>query len=206
VSKEFYDKYGKLVDCFSCNCIDPCSKSDIPLCSEGYVFFAKDKIADLEAKLAVADDCADRYWKQLGIVEEENTKLKQQLAEKEKEIEWLKEEKSMADNAYKILTKKLKEKEDDFGYINKISKELGLQNFDYEKQIAILKSSEKCLVENLKKADQDKISFCIEKLEKVKELLFEKAIEITGTSVDTVRLYSINEIFNNQIKQLKEMK
>ena len=52
MSKEFYDKYGKIVDCFSCNCIEPCSKSDSPLCSEGYVFFAKDKIADLETKLA----------------------------------------------------------------------------------------------------------------------------------------------------------
>ena len=55
------------------------------------------------------------------------------------------------------------------------------------------------------KANQDKISFCIEKLEKVKELLFSKAIQITGTSVDGVRLYSINEIFGDQIKQLKEM-
>lgn len=32
------------------------------------------QIADLEAKLAVADDCADRYWKQLGILEKEETK------------------------------------------------------------------------------------------------------------------------------------
>ncbi len=58
----------------------------------------------------------------------------------------------------------------------------------------------------LEQADQDKISFAVEQLEKVKELLFEKAIEITGTSVDSVRLYSINEIFSNQIKQLNEMK
>ena len=56
------------------------------------------------------------------------------------------------------------------------------------------------------KQHQDKISFCIEQLEKVKELLFEKAIEITGTSVDSVRLYTINEIFSNQIKELKEGK
>lgn len=46
----------------------------------------------------------------------------------------------------------------------------------------------------------------IEELNKVKELLLSKAIQITGTSVDGVRLYSINEIFSNQIKQLKEMK
>ena len=61
MSKEFYDKYGKLVGCFSCNCIEPCSKSDSPICSEGYVFFAKDKIADLEAKLAEEDEKIERY-------------------------------------------------------------------------------------------------------------------------------------------------
>ena len=43
--------------------------------------YAKRRIADLEAKLAVADDRADRYWKQLGVVENENKQLKQQLAE-----------------------------------------------------------------------------------------------------------------------------
>lgn len=61
MSKEFYDKYGKLVGCFSCNCIEPCSKSDSPICSEGYVFFAKDKIADLEAKLAEKEEKVERY-------------------------------------------------------------------------------------------------------------------------------------------------
>ena len=35
-----------------------------------------DRLNDLEAKLAVADNCADRYWKQLGVLEEENKKLK----------------------------------------------------------------------------------------------------------------------------------
>jgi hypothetical protein len=39
------------------------------------------KITELEAKLAVSDDCADRYWKQLVILEEENNQLKQRLKE-----------------------------------------------------------------------------------------------------------------------------
>jgi chromosome segregation ATPase len=48
-------------------------------------------IADLEAKLAVADDCADRYWKQLGVLENENKELKAKLAECEKgNHEWVK--------------------------------------------------------------------------------------------------------------------
>lgn len=45
--------------------------------------------------------------------------------------------------------------------------------------------------ENLKKQDQDKISFCIEKLEKVKEY----AIHIQGGLIDYI---------DNQIRQLKE--
>lgn len=39
----------------------------------------------LKEKLAESDDCADRYWKQLGVLEEENNQLKQQLADKKNE-------------------------------------------------------------------------------------------------------------------------
>ena len=40
-----------------------------------------------------------------------------------------------------------------------------MQNVDYEKQIALLKSSEKCLTERIKNQNQ----FAINELEKVKE-------------------------------------
>ena len=43
----------------------------------------------------------------------------------------------------------------------------------------------------------------IEALEKVRDLLFENAIQITGTSVDCVRLYTINQIFKQEIERLK---
>jgi hypothetical protein len=129
VSKEFYDKYGKLVDCFSCNCIEPCSKSDSPLCSEGYVFFAKDKIADLEVKLAESEE---------------------ELLQKEKKIEdlilcefvatILDFNKLSADNCR--LREQLAEKDDE------ITQRLVIQERDY---------------------NQDKISFAVEQLEKVKE-------------------------------------
>ena len=76
MSKEFYDKYGKLVDCFSCNCIEPCSKSDSPLCSEGYVFFAKDKIADLEAKLAESENKLGQYPYKNDVIEKQYEDLK----------------------------------------------------------------------------------------------------------------------------------
>lgn len=52
------------------------------------------KITDLEAELASANDCANRYWKQLAIVENENDQLKQQLVEKDAEIERVKQEKT----------------------------------------------------------------------------------------------------------------
>ena len=43
----------------------------------------------------------------------------------------------------------------------------------------------------------------IEELEKVRHLLFNSAIQITGTSVDCVRLYTINQIFKQEIEKLK---
>lgn len=43
----------------------------------------------------------------------------------------------------------------------------------------------------------------IEEVEKIRDLLFENAIQITGTSVDYVRLYTINQIFKQEIEKLK---
>lgn len=43
----------------------------------------------------------------------------------------------------------------------------------------------------------------IEELEKVRDLLFENAMEITGTSVACVRLYIINQIIKEEIEKLK---
>ena len=44
----------------------------------------------------------------------------------------------------------------------------------------------------------------IEALEKVRDLLFENAMDITGTSVACVRLYTINQIFKQEIERLKK--
>ena len=43
----------------------------------------------------------------------------------------------------------------------------------------------------------------IEALEKVRDLLLENAMEITGTSVACVRLYTIIQIFKQEIERLK---
>ena len=45
----------------------------------------------------------------------------------------------------------------------------------------------------------------IEELEKVRELLFENAMEITGTSVACVRLYTIIQIIEQEIERLKKV-
>lgn len=61
MDKEFYDKYGKELDCKSCIGLQECStNSNIPLCDKGYRRFAKDKIADLETELAEKDKEIDR--------------------------------------------------------------------------------------------------------------------------------------------------
>ena len=122
-------------------------------------------IADLEAKLAVADDCADRYWKQIGVLEEENKKLKEFIEKRENCNEWL----TMKDNEnlqYEVnqlkhqLAEKEKEKE----------KEKELEY--YKKQTKKFNNEAQKYFEDAYCNDfhtQDKISFCIEQLEKVKE-------------------------------------
>lgn len=62
-----------------------------------------------------------------------------------------------------------------------------------------VKSGNKYIID---KANQSKTEFAIQELEKVKSSLFSKAIQITGTGVDCVRLYEINKIINQQIKEL----
>lgn len=119
------------------------------------------QIADLEAKLAEKrQDCValDKAWNnlnnQLSIKNDEINELKQQLAEKEKEIEELKQR----------LKDTIKIYSDDFVEKDKELKELRFQARNIFP-----------LVENLEdKVNKDKISFCIEQLEKVKELINNK--------------------------------
>ena len=129
------------------------------------------QIADLEAKLAVADDCADRYWKQLGVVEDENEELKQQLTEKEKEI------------------------------------------IEYVKINDVLHSglSERC-INCEEEHNQDKISFAVEQLEKVKEWCEDNCDTYDNDAGKVIGLDNViytadmplYDYIDNQIKQLKE--
>ena len=89
---------------------------------------------------------------------EENNQLRKELKDKDFALE-------CKERDIKAIEKQRDKAYDDYGYLDKISRELGLQNVDYEKQIALLKSSEKCLTERIKNQNQ----FAINELEKVKE-------------------------------------
>lgn len=115
--------------------------------------------------------CAKCYHQIFGKDNQQTeiAQLKQQLAEKDKEIEKLKQQYTILENENGKLTTEL-------------------------------------IMDKYKKA-QKEVSFgkqlAIKELEKVKSSLFSKAIQITGTGVDCVRLYEINKIINQQIKELK---
>ena len=145
----------------------------------------KDKITDLEVKLAEKDEVfhyAKLEWEAClhKNCEEHSVfikKLSQQLAEKEKEIESWKH-KALIDMDYKEL--------------------LELKLATYEDEV---KNRGTCgLCEKLD--NQEKISFAVEQLEKVKELA-QIETEFVN-SCELVRIYNLFEIINNQIKQLKE--
>ena len=92
------------------------------------------------------------------------------------------------------LEAKLAEKERQL----KLAEELLIkQEKEYDEQ---LEKQTKIYYKHLKEKDQDKISFAIEQLEKVKENIHYLL------SFDYNLLSKVNEQFDNQIKQLKEMK
>ena len=158
-----------------------CNKCYAEMFKEGDDFISEltNKITDLEAKLAEMQNEKDeliskyRYWKG------ECAELKQQLAEKENTITTLIEDSK--------TSKELLKKE--------------IEELKAQRHIYLTRSVDECnkitmLELELQHKDQDKISFCIEQLEKVK--LFNRQ-----------RAYNYMPLTNyidNQIKQLKEGK
>ena len=115
MDKEFYDKYGKEFHCVECTFLDNCLKSSEPLYGRCCEKFLRDKIKDLEAKLAESEKkyedrkqfCINETRCQMEIINnllEENNEIKQQLAEKEKEIKYLtKQAKKLNNEAQKYF-------------------------------------------------------------------------------------------------------
>ncbi len=149
---------------------------------------AKDqKIADLEAKLDEKTRIAEGYCELFDKKQHENYEQFCEIQELKKQLAESEENKLLAENCIKNLTNRIKKIEEDYGYINKISHELGLQNFDYEKQVTLLKSSEKCLAENVKQLKQQ----LAEKEKSIKDLVkrqSETFIEMKEWKNEAVRL------------------
>lgn len=137
--------------------------------------------------------CAKCYQETFGKDNQQNEiqQLKQQLEEKDNYH--LRYELAGADETITNLKKQIEEK---------------------DKEIEKLKTKQKPIVmhskENYYFLEEENIKLhfaqkqlAIQELEKVKSSLFSKAIQITGTGVDCVRLYEINKIINQQIKELK---
>ena len=126
------------------------------------------KIADLEAKLAESEKKAySRGHSQRDIANEiKLNALREDVANKKKRIVELKQQ--------------LAEKEKEISEV-------------------LAKQSITCL-NTIEKAYQDKISFAVEQLEKTRKLI-DELLDNCGD-----KQYKVWEVFDNQIKQLKEMK
>ena len=141
------------------------------------------KITDLEAKLAESEKKAySRGHSQRDIANEiKLNALREDVANKEKRIVELK--KQLAEKEKEIEELKLKLD------IRAIS----LQNFNIERM----------------QANQDKISFALEQLEKVKETLIQNADDIGEEYKEDyfmISLGNVKNIINNQINELRNNK
>ena len=153
------------------------------------------------------ENCERQMSSHIADLTLEVKQLKQQLAETVKDYEELvnkqkqeireydKEDMRLRDYA-KSLEQQLDEKD----------KEIDILKKDYEfvtKQYKELMRTGDFIIEQ---KDQDKISFCVEQLEKVKKLFKGKyRYDVEESDFAVVYEDDVDEIFDNQIKQLKEM-
>lgn len=135
------------------------------------------KFADLEAKLAQSKMSESFEKEKKDNAFKLIEELKQQLAEQKRVCDWL-------DN---VLKEYAKQEE----LLSKKLKSLGVD----------------CIEDLGKTYNQDKSLFCIEKLEQVKKLIEEEyTYDVEESDYAVVYEDNIDKIFDNQIKQLKEMK
>ena len=149
------------------------------------------EIADLEAKFAESEEFIQGYRKECAKIQIENVKLNQQLAEKKKQCQECKHlNKKIELNIQNKLMAELSESEEKINM---------LEEHKFYADNIIQAYADKC-----KNADQDKTSFAVEKLEKVKETMSK-----SNESGYIIRFASMNdrdkfnEIIDNQIEQLK---
>ena len=153
------------------------------------------KISDLEAKLAESKEQLIAMNEKSNKIKKESYYLKQQLAEKEKE-----------NNELEFIVEEIEQ----FAW-----EQLNNDNFDKYKAYDEMYTKIKQLTKNspYEEHNKDKISFALEQLEKVKELLntdFESTISWIDPYEDGGYLNSMTYNHNNTIKiidnQINELK
>lgn len=141
------------------------------------------RVIDFKKEDIASINCQDLNEDVVVRQKQEIEKLKQQLIEKEKEIErW--------HNNYKQRDRQFQSVRQRYHLLNRLQAK-------YHDKHKLHLSEMQCLelVEENEKLHQDKISFCIERLEKVKK--FNRSLVLGGN-------YKVDEFIDNQIKQLKE--
>ena len=194
------------------------------------------QFTDLEAKLAESErknfelltklnlkeyapafcTLADRDCEALGQIE----KLKQQLAEKDKAIEnWQTMYESVVQTCHndkeeiERLNKQLETQENTI--TNLVEDNRASQEW-YKKQLEEKEKENELMAKTLKltkfvekEVNQDKISFTIQQLEKVKEEIDKRPLTVRNCGYgefEEILLDDVYDVIDNQIKQLKEMK
>lgn len=176
----------------------------------------KDKIADLEAKLAEKDHTINTLIEDHKASQEW---YKKQIAQKDKQLEKLKSENHalISDNAYQEadmfefnsrIEQLQKQIADTEAQNKRVLEKLDLivrSNQELEKQHDIDNQVIQLMEDNREK---DKISFALEQLEKVKDWFISNSTHDYNNNAVLIdyTIPSVVSLLDNQIKQLKEMK
>ena len=188
------------------------------------------KITDLETKLAECEKSKESYrlqneqhhlqllqfYSRLGVeafgadIHEKALEtlmiMKDQLAEKDKQIAELKKQLEEKDKTIQGLIEEQKclERSCSYQMFLDIQKQLAENEKEISEYIKIVDDLHKQLSDKCdfcdKTKDQDKISFALEQLEKARKLI-DELLDNCGD-----KQYKVWEVFDNQIKQLKEGK
>ena len=158
----------------------------------------KHKLEQELAELKEKDNYHLRY--ELAGADETITNLKEQLAEKDIRIEELEGQFAYECECNKQLVELQKQLAEKDKEIEKLKQQYTILENENGKLTTEL------IMDKYKKA-QKEVSFgkqlAMQELEKVHAVLVSKAREVVGTGVVAVRLYTINEVIDQQIKELK---
>ena len=167
--------------------------------------YAINRIAELNEQIVEMTDNQNQTMRYLNRIRDENNQLKQQLEEKDKEIERLKERLSVFDNF-----------KDNYGYTNyddsEILEDLQSRAFQAEDDTQVVNEllqffnifDENELVDKVK---EPQTQLAIQELEKVKNYFIEECEDGDGIKTEDrvikKDIYEVADFIENQIKELK---